>query len=228
MTKGWLCLAICLAAAPVAAQSNIVLTGAEVGRGGSSAYLGTVLPLSDNPDKGWVHRYWLDYTAYRYQKTPEQRINAQQMGIEAALGFHDRSKNGWGNLYLGGRYGKTHLRPDDPDNDSQGDDFRIKLQLEGERSLSDTWHINGIASHLIGQSSYWMRLRVHTVLDNQRLIGPEFVSQGDRTYRLHKLGLFVGIMKLKQDHALTLKVGASQLGSEPIGAYAGAEWFIPY
>jgi hypothetical protein len=228
MTKGWLCLVICLAAAPVAAQSDIVMTGAEVGKGGSSAYLGTVLPLSENPDKGWVQRYWLDYTAYRYQKTQEQRINAHLLGIEAAFGFQDRSENGWGSLYLGGRYSNTHLRPDDPDNDRQGDDFRIKLLLEGERSLSGTWRINGIASHLIGQSSYWTRLRVHTVLDNQRLIGSEFISQGDMTYRLNKLGLFVGIMNLKQEHTLTLKVGASQLGSEPIGAYAGAEWFIPY
>lgn len=229
MTKQWICLVACMAALPAGAQTGVTLTGLEVGSATHSAYLGTVLPLPGSAlGKGWVQRYWLDYTAYRYEKTPEQDIDAKVTGLEAALGLHGGAGADWWGVYLGGRYGHTRLSPDDPANEDRGGNFNLKLQLEGEAALSSAWRINGIASHLVGQSSYWLRLRAQTRLDNQLLLGPELVVQGDPLYHLFKLGVHVGDIKLGREAALTVKAGASKLNSDPVGAYAGVEWYLPY
>jgi hypothetical protein len=73
-----------------------------------------------------------------------------------------------------------------------------------------------------------LRLRAQTRLDNQLLLGPELVVQGDPLYHLFKLGVHVGDIKLGREAALTVKAGASKLNSDPVGAYAGVEWYLPY
>lgn len=229
MTKYWITLAACLAALPVKAQTGIALAGTEVGNHTHSAYLGSVLPLPGSAlGKGWVQRYWLDYTAYRYEKMPGLNIDSGVTGVEAALGYQDGSEKGWWSGYLGGRYGNTRLSPDDPTNENRGGTFNAKLQVEGERALSRAWRLGGIASHLIGQSDFWLRVRLHTVLGNQLLVGPELIAQGDPRYRLYKLGVFVGGIKVGREAALTLKLGASKQDSDSAGAYAGIEWYMPY
>lgn len=229
MTKQWICLAACLVALPADAQTGVVLAGVEAGSDTHSAYLGTVLPLGGGAlGQGWVQRYWLDYTAYRYEKTPGQDIDARVTGLEAALGFQGGAGADSWSAYLGGHYGNTQLSPDDPFNENRGGDVSIKLQLEGETALSSAWRVNGIASHLIGQSNYWLRLRAQTMLHNQLLLGPELIVQGDPLYRLVKLGAYVGGIKLGRDAALTVKVGASKLNSDSAGVYAGGEWYMPY
>lgn len=221
--------AAAMAAWPALAQEKIALAGIEASRDSQYAYLGMVLPLpGQRLGQGLVQRYWLDYTTYRYEKTPGQDIDAKVAGVEAALGYQNGSERGWWSAYLGGRYGNTRLNPNDFENEDRGGELNFKLQLEGESALSSAWRVNGIVSHLIGQSSYWSRLRVQTVLSNQLLFGPELVAQGDPRYHLYKLGLFVGGIKLGHDAALTVKAGASKLDSESVGAYAGVEWYKPY
>jgi hypothetical protein len=229
MKKYWMGLAACMMALPVEAQTGIALAGVEAGNGTHSAYLGSVLPLPGSAlGQGWVQRYWLDHTAYRYEKAPGQEIDARVAGVEAALGYQGSWEAGWWGAYLGARYGNTRLSPDDLANEDRGGDFSIKLQLEGESALSSRWRMIGNVSHLVGQSSYWSRLRLQTVSGNQFLIGPELVVQGDTRYRLYKLGLFVGGIRVGHDAALTLKAGASKLDSDSGGAYAGIEWYKPY
>lgn len=229
MTKYWMGLVACMAALPVEAQSGIALAGAEAGSNAGYAYLGSVLPLPGSAlGKGWVQRYWLDYNTYRYEKAPAQDVDAKVAGCEAALGWHGSSEKGRWGAYLGGRYGNTRLRPDDPANDDRGGAFNVTVQLEGEAALARTWRVNGIVSHLVGESDFWSRLRLQTVLGNQLLVGPELVAQGDPRYRLYKLGAFIGGIKLGQEAALTLKAGASKQESDSAGAYAGVEWYMPY
>lgn len=218
-----------VATAPAWAQERIALAGLEAGRDNGYAYWGTVLPLpGQHLGQGFVQRYWLDYVAYRYEKLPQQDIDAKAAGVEAALGYQQSSANGWWGAYLGPRYASTRLSPDDPGNNDRGGHLRAKLQFEGETELGAGWRLNGIASHLIGQSSYWLRFRAQTRLDNQLLLGPELVVQGDPSYRLFKLGVYVGGIKLGRDAALTVKAGASKLDSGSAGAYAGIEWYLPY
>jgi hypothetical protein len=229
MTKQWIFVAACMAAFSAEAQTGVALAGVEAGSDTHYSYLGTVLPLPGSVlGRGWVQRYWLDDTGYRYEKTPGQDIDARVSGLEAALGLHGGAEADWWGVYLGGRYGNTRLSPDDPANEDRGRNFSIKLQLEGETALSSAWRVNGIASHLVGRSSYWLRLRAQTMLDNRLLLGPELVVQGDPVYRLFKLGVYVGGIKLGREAALTVKAGVSKLDSDSAGAYAGVEWYLPY
>lgn len=229
MNKHWIALAACVAALPAEAQTGIALAGVEAGNNTASAYLGTVLPIPGSSlGKGWVQRYWLDYTAYPYEKAPGEEIDAEVAAFEAALGYQGSSATGWWAVYLGAQYSDTQLSPDDPSNDEQGSDFNAKLQIEGETQLSRDWRINGIASHLVGESSFWTRVRLQTALDNRLLIGPELIAQGDPNYRLIKFGVFVGNIELGRDVAMTVKLGASKLDSGSTAAYGGVEWYIPF
>jgi len=201
----------------------------ELSRDSQYAYLGTVLPLSgQHLGQGFVQRYWLDYVTYRYEKTPQQDIDAKVVGGEAALGYQQSSAGSWWGAYLGARYADTRLSPRDPDNRNEGRQWHAKLQLEGETELGGGWRINGIASHLIGDSSYWARLRLQTVLSNHWHAGPEVIVQGDPYYSAYKVGAFVGNIKLGASSALTIKAGLSKPESDSASLYGGAEFYIPF
>ncbi|WP_081601601.1 cellulose biosynthesis protein BcsS [Thiobacillus denitrificans] len=215
--------------APVWAQDGIALAGVEASRDNRYAYLGTVLPLPGSRlGQGYVQRYWLDYVAYRYEKTPQLEIDTRMTGAEAALGYQQSSTSGWWGAYLGARYASTRLRPDDPDNDDQGRRLRAKLQFEGETEMGAGWRINGIASHLVGDANYWARLRLQTQLRNQWRVGPEVVVQGDSNYSAYKVGAFVGNIGLGAATALTLKAGVNKPEDDPASMYLGAEFYIPF
>lgn len=218
-----------LVAWPAQAQERIALAGVEAGRDNRYAYFGTLLPVpGQRLGQGFVQRYWLDYIAYRYEKASQQDIDARVAGVEAALGYQRSDAAGWWGGYLGARYAGTRLSPGDADNDGEGRRVRAKLQFEGEIQATAGWRINGIVSHLVGDDNYWLRLRAQTVLGNAWHIGPEMVAQGDSTYRLYKLGAFLGNIRLGADSALTLKAGASKPENDPASLYAGAEFYIPF
>ncbi len=229
MNRTWIGLVACALALPAQAQTGVALAGVEGASDTHSAYFGTVLPLRGSAlGKGWAQRYWLDYTAYRYEKLPGQDIDAKVGGAEAALGYQGSSERGWWGAYAGGRYSNTRLSPDDLSNEDRGGDFSAKLQLEGEVALSSQWRLNGIASHVVGHSSYWARLRAQTGLRGHLLIGPEVVAQGDPLYHLVKVGAYLGGIRVGDDAALTVKLGLSKLDSDSARAYAGIEWYRPY
>lgn len=215
--------------APAWAQEGIALAGVEASRDNRYAYLGTVLPLPGSRlGQGYVQRYWLDYVAYSYEKTPQLEIDTRMSAAEAALGYQQSSASGWWGAYLGARYANTRLRPDDPDNDDQGRRVRAKLQFEGETDMMAGWRINGIASHLVGDANYWARLRLQTQLRNRWRVGPEVLVQGDSNYSAYKVGAFVGNIGLSASTALTLKAGVSKPEDDPASAYLGAEFYIPF
>ena len=214
---------------PAWAKEGVALAGVEASRDNQYAYLGTVLPFAgQNLGQGFVQRYWLDYVAYRYEKTPLQEIEARVSAVEAALGYQQSNASGWWGAYLGARYANTRLSPSDPDNDDRGGRLRAKLQLEGETEVGAGWRVNGIASHLVGDANYWARLRLQTTLRNQWHIGPEVIGQGDPNYSAYKVGAFLGNIKLGASSALTLKAGVSKPEDASASLYAGAEFYIPF
>jgi len=215
--------------APAWALEGVVLAGMEASRNDQYAYLGTVLPLSGKQlGQGFVQRYWLDYVAYEYEKSPLQDIEAKVAGVEAALGYQQSSATGWWGAYLGARYANTRLSPDDPDNDDEGRRWRAKLQLEGETEIGPGWRINGIVSNLVGDANYWARVRLQTTLANQWHAGPEVIVQGDSYYSAYKVGAFLGNIRLGASSALTLKAGMSKPEDDSASLYAGAEFYIPF
>lgn len=218
-----------VSAAPVWAQEKVALAGAEVSRDSQYAYLGILSPLPGQQlGKGFVQRYWLDYIAYQYDKTPLQTIEARIAGGEAALGYQQSDARSWWGVYLGARYANTRLSPDDLENHDRNGRLRAKLQLEGETEVGAGWRINGIASHLVGDANYWARLRLQIMLGDQLRVGPEVIVQGDSNYSAYKVGAFVGNIRLGASTALTLKAGMSKPEDAPASLYAGAEFYIPF
>jgi len=214
---------------PVWAQEGVVLTGAEASRDNQYAYLGVVMPLSGQRlGQGFVQRYWLDYTAYSYEKQPFQTIDSAVTAVDAALGYQQSNASSWWAGYLGAHYADTRLSPNDPDNDSQGRQLHARLQFEGETDVAEGWRGNGIVSYVVKDFNYWARLRLQTTLKNQLHIGPELVVQGDSYYDAYKLGVFVGNIPVGQTSALTLKGGVNQTINESASLYLGAEFYIPF
>ena len=227
--KFFLAITVCFFVVPAWAQEHVVLAGAEASRDSRYAYLGVLLPLPGQQlGNGFVQRYWLDYIGYQYDKTQQQEIEAKVTGGEAALGYQQSNASSWWGMYIGARYANTRLSPYDPLNEDRGGRLRAKLQFEGETEIREDWRINGIASHLIGSSNYFARLRLQTNLSNQLRVGPEVIVQGDSNYRAYKVGAFLGNIMFATSTALTLKLGMSKLESAPASLYAGAEFYIPF
>ena len=219
----------CMTVWPVLAQERIALAGFETSRANQYAYLGMVLPFPGQKlGQGLVQRYWLDYVAYRYEKNATQLVDAKVAGAEAALGYQNGNADGWWGAYLGACLADTRLSPDDPGNEDRGTHWRAKLQIEGETRITPVWRLNAIASHLLGDDNYWVRLRAQTMLANQWFIGPELIAQGAPNYRAYKVGAFVGNIKVGSDNALTLKVGLNKPHADSAAMYAGAEFYIPF
>lgn len=215
--------------APAGAEEHVALAGIEASRDSSYAYLGLVLPFpSQQLGNGFVQRYWLDYIGYQYDKTEQQAIEAKVAGVEASVGYQQSNATSWWGIYLGPRFANTRLSPYDPLNEDRGGRLRAKLQLEGETEIGKGWRINGIASHLIGNSNYFTRIRLQTTLRNQLRVGPEVIVQGDSNYRAYRVGGFLGNIMITPNTALTLKLGMSKLESAPASLYAGAEFYIPF
>jgi hypothetical protein len=216
-------------AGPALAGEPAALTGLEVARDSQYAYLGVVLPLpGQDPGRGLVQRYWLDYLTYRYEKTPTQDIDAEVLGGEAALGYQKSSERGGWGVYLGARYADTRLDPDDLSHEGRGGHWYAKLQLDGEVALGQGWRLGGIVSHVVDHDAFWARVRLQTPLAQRWQVGPEFIAQGDPNYRAYKLGVFVGNIRVGTDSALTLKAGASKSEDDSASPYAGVELYLPF
>lgn len=211
----------------VLAQDAVVSTGLELGKDYRYAYLGSVLPvLGSKSGQGFVQRYLLDYITYSYEQTPIQDIDAKVSGVEAALGYQGTHDNGGCGVYLGARYTRTRLRPDDPGNNDRGSRVRAKLQIEGEQALARDWRISGMASYVLVDNNYWVRLRPQKTLSSGLVAGPELVVQGDSNYRAVKLGAFLGGIKMGADSRLTFRVGASKAENSSVAAYLGLDAYF--
>lgn len=220
------CLSM-LASGLAQAQTGVVLTGVEAGRDTRYAYLGAVLPVKGYAlGNGWVQRYWLDYLDYRYQSASSE-IDAGLVSGEAAIGYQGSSASDWWGVYLGVRYQNIRLNPDDLTNDSKGGHFGAKLLAESDMGVGTTWRANG-AIALTSQSNWWTRVRIYTPLGKSLHIGPEVTAQGDPSYRLYKLGVFLGGIPLRGDSFLTLKAGLTKQDTESTTGYLGAEFYIPF
>ena len=209
------------------AQDAVVFTGLELGKDYRYAYFGSVLPaLGSKSGQGFVQRYLFDYITYSYEQTPIQDIDAKVTGVEAALGYQGTHDNGSWGVYLGARYTQTRLSPNDPGNDDLGSQVRAKFQIEGDQALAPDWRISGMASYVLVDNNYWVRLRAQKTLSNGLVAGPELVVQGDSNYRAAKLGAFLGGIKMGAESRLTFRVGASKAENSSVAAYLGLDAYF--
>jgi hypothetical protein len=207
------------------AEEKLLISGAE-GGGGSAynyyVYTGLVAPiLGNNLGNGFVQRYWVDVLGYKYEANTQ--IDANAVGLEAALGYQKAFSRGWGALYLGGRYANTWLSPYDPGNRNGGGHVWLKVQAEGETDLSQTWKVNGIASYIFSVSDYWVRGRLLYRLNNGLYTGPEAITQGDPSYKAWQFGWVLNGFEPFPKAKLGIKAGVRITEKVGPDGYVGIE-----
>lgn len=216
--------ALCLTAGAADAEDKLFLSGAEIGGENSSyGFASVILPLPGNTlGDGFVQRYWVEGLTYSYEKGSTD-IDATAGAVEGAIGYQGSSANAWWGAYAGVQLRRTHLDPNDPDNDIEGNHVGLKLQLEGEQTIADTWKFNGNVSYTAGPNAYWSRFRVTRRAHGDIFVGPEFVYQGDADYNAWQLGAIALGIKASENTELGFKLGARKNEGQSETAYAGVE-----
>lgn len=210
------------------ASDKLFLTGAEVTSESSSyLYLGTSIPLpASTLAKGYALHLWASYLTYSYESVPAD-IDAKVSSVSATIGYHDSGVGYWWNARAGVVRTDTRLTPDDPGNDSVGLETGLKLQLEGERQLTDNSRINGNLDLVSNRKAYWSRVRYLMKNNNETYHGPELIYQGDPNYEAVQLGWVMTEIPLNKDWGLGLKAGF-RLDDGEVSQYAGVELSLLY
>lgn len=215
------------AAGTACARETLIFGGAEGGGGGTSSYytfVGGVAPLLDNSfGNGFMQKYKVDFQGYDYP-SDGRKVQATAVGVEGAVGYVKSGENGWAGAYAGLRYSETWLSPDDPKSSVRGSQLRPMGQLEGERVLSSDWRINGLASYIFISDSYWGRGRVMYRAYDRVYTGPEFIAQGDPSYRAWSGGWFVTGFQPIANSSLGLRAGVRKIEKTDPGGYLGIEF----
>ncbi|MCK5395015.1 MAG: cellulose biosynthesis protein BcsS [Gammaproteobacteria bacterium] len=209
------------------ASDKLFLTGAEVTNSSSSyLYLGTAIPLPDSTlAKGYVFHLWADYSTYAYDASSTD-IDATVYSLSASIGYHDSGTGYWWNTQAGLIQSDTSLSPDDPGNDSNGMETGIKLQLEGERQLTEDSKINGNLALVSRRGAYWARVRYLMRNDDETYHGPELILQGDTNYEAQQVGWVLTQIPLSS-WSLGIKAGF-RLDDGDVSEYAGVELGVLY
>lgn len=216
-------LAAALAALPARADS-LALAGAEIGRDGSHVYVGSV--VRPDPASSWRGRVWLDRTRYEYDSNGAT-VSARATGIEAALGIGGAAGDAWWAAYVGPRYERTELSPDDRANASRGRRLRAKLQGETEHGIGGGWRLNAGAAYIISAEKYWLRGRIMQPLAPRSLYGIELLRHGGPDYTATQMGGFYALPICAGVSAL-IKGGARHDENRGVSGYAGVEFSFPY
>ncbi len=220
-------LAFAQTAGPTVGNSRLALGGFEGGPGNTYSYLGLIQPLHKNLGDSIITRVWLDRLSYTYDKNGD-KIHGEALGGEGALGYRNSGAWGWWAAFAGMLYRDTHFSPDDPDSRARGGIFRAKLQLEGERNLSERWRANAIISFVPGQNSYWTRGRVLYQLGNIVSTGPEVIGLGDPDYNILQFGWTVVGIPIASRLQVNLRGGGRIIQGVGTVGYGGIEIGYPF
>lgn len=204
-------------------NTSIALTGAELNPGNSFAYAGVILPLSSRFGKGFVQRYWADRLTYSFDQNG-RKIEAEQWGVEALLGYRKYNSQGWWAAYVGPVYRNIQFSPNDADISNRGDAFRGKIQIEGERILTDTWRVNGIASYVTGQNNYWVRGRLLHALNNSFSLGPEVIALGDNNFQILQFGWVILAAEVLPRVDVGVRFGVRKAREQEATGYLGIDF----
>jgi hypothetical protein len=217
-------LAVALLAALPARADRLALAGMELGREGWHAYLGSV--LRPDPASPWRGRIWIDGTRYEYDRNGTI-VAARATGLEAALGLGGAAGDAWWAAYLGPRYERTELSPDDPANRSRGSRLHAKLQAEAERGLGGAWRLSAGAAYILGAEKYWLRGRLTRPLAARSHVGMELLRHGGRDYTATQAGGLYAL-PVGAGSSVLLKGGLRHDKNRGTGGYAGVEFTMPY
>ena len=211
------------------AGDRLFLAGVEGGNGTDSlnhyTFIAVIAPfLNNNLGNGFVQKYWVDFIGYDYVADNET-IKAIAPAVEGALGYQMSGPKWWSSVYAGIRYSNTHLSPDNPDSSTRGDQTRIKLQVEGERTIASQFKINAICSYILRSDSYYVRWRgSYRIYNNEIYTGPEVVVMGDPDYRIWQWGWVIAGFKPASKWTVGVKAGIKKIINAHTGVYLGLEF----
>jgi hypothetical protein len=222
-------LLISLLSMPTISNADkLLITGVDTTSSSSSyLFVGALIPLPDNSlAHGLVMHLWTDYLEYSYD-SGATKIKAKANSVSVAVAYHDSGSKYWWNAKIGASRGKTRLTPDDLGNKSRGNVTDIKLGLSGERRLSSSLKINGIADYGIDRESYWTRVRLLGKINDQMYHGPEVIYQGDPSYDIQQFGWAVEGIAVQEHTSLGIKAGVRKDGNDS-SSYAGVDMVVFY
>lgn len=204
-------------------NTSIALTGAELNPGNTFAYAGAILPLFSRFGGQFVQRYWADRLTYTFDRNG-RKIDAEQWGVEALLGYRKYNSQGWWAAYVGPVYRNIQFSPNDEDIDNRGDAFRGKIQLEGERMLTDNWRVNGIASYVTGQNNYWVRGRLLHAVNKRFSLGPEVITLGDNNFQILQFGWVILAAEVLPRTDVGVRFGVRTAKDQEATGYLGIDF----
>ena len=191
--------AIALVSGPAAAEEETSLFLA--GYSGSSddtgyGYVGGVFGLGTTLDRsGFLLRLWADGVFFDYESAGKT-FDGDGYGFEAELGYQQFFGNSRITGYVGPNYRHIDIDPEDPDNDSEGDDVGAKLQGEASLAFTDDAGVDAIAAYSVGLDEYFFRLRPYFRLNSGLSVGPEAVALGGDKYDIEQYGVYLSGIKL--------------------------------
>jgi hypothetical protein len=208
-------------------KKKLFFAGSDVNTKGSySALTGVIAPLpiaNSTIGNGWVARMMGFGGQYEY-KSGTQTIQSRGGSGGLSIGYVQSGEKGWWGAYAGPSISYSKLTPDDLSNGSRGRNWALDTQIGGERSLTKDFKLNGSVSYqFFNNNNFWSRLRPLTRLTNNIFIGPEFIYQGDNSYRAGQLGAVVTGFDIGHGMQIGFKAGAQKTKGDSTGAYIGFE-----
>ena len=220
-------LCLLIQSAPGRCGDRLFLGGVEGGNGVDSlnyyTFAALIMPFpNNNLGDGFVQKYWVDFIGYDYVGDVDT-IKATAPGVEGALGYQMSGPVWWCSAYAGLRYSNTRLSPDNPESRTRGSQTRVKLQVEGERTIASRWKINAIGSYILKSDSYFIRWRGAHRIYKQVYTGPEMVVLGDPDYRIWQWGWFAAGFEPAPKWTAGIKAGVKKIEKAQTGGYLGIE-----
>ncbi|NBO18554.1 MAG: cellulose biosynthesis protein BcsS [Proteobacteria bacterium] len=160
---------------------------------------------------------------YRFKGAANREIDALAFGGSATVGFMDSDEKGWWGLYAGPGYRHLDLSPNNPGS-KRGNIYSARVQLEGERLLTDDFKLNGLAgADIANNTGYWTRLRAMHRVEGDIFAGPEGMWLGDQNYHAYQVGMAIVGMHLTDKAQIGIN-GGYRKGEDQGGAgYGGLE-----
>jgi hypothetical protein len=202
------------------AEDSLALAGFESAKNNGYYYVGFLNAFEGSRiGNGYVQRFWVDYLTYQYNNGTSD-INAKAPGLSYSLGYQKSTDTqSWG-AYLGLQGRRTNLTPDDPGNDSRGNQSSLVIALDGRQKI-----VNNLAVEFMGNyapnTGYWSRARIP--IGSTVKTGPEYVIQGNPNYQNQKIGWFISDIDIGSGFKTGVKAGYSKNNSLGGSMYFGLD-----
>lgn len=195
--KSWKSICLLLAVVSGIAQAqedSLLIGGVTVSDGSTYSYLGIINPVGEGSvvGDGWFLSYIASYLTYEYDSAlvnPVTQVDVSAPGFDLGLGHAWSGDGYWLNLSLAAGQREFQLSPDIAAEEPRGSVSALTAQLQWDKTIATNTNLNLLSSYSIGPNSSFNRLRFATGRYDGWRLGPEFVYQRGRNYRLEQFGL---------------------------------------